>query len=138
MNSPREPGHDGATPVRIDKWLWAARFFKSRALAQDAVESGRVLLEGERVKVARPVRVGDRLHIRIGDVEQQIVVRQLSERRGPAPVARELYEETAESIARRQALVQQRRLAPEPALWIEHGRPTKRDRRVIERLKGQT
>lgn len=124
--------------IRLDKWLWAARFFKTRGLAQQAIEAGRVLVEGQRVKVARVLRVGERLTIRVADLEQQLVVLGLSDRRGPAPVARELYSETAESVARREEAARLRRIAPDPAWSIEQGRPTKRDRRQIERLKGQS
>lgn len=121
-------------PLRIDKWLWAARFFKSRSLAQTAIEKGRVLVGGERVKLSRALRVGDELTLRIGDDERTIVVRGLDERRGPAAVAQALYEETAESLARREARRESRRFFSEPAQAIAHGRPTKRDRRQIGRL----
>lgn len=121
-------------PVRIDKWLWAARFFISRALARETVESGRVTVGGERVKPARVVRVGDELAIRIGDDERVVRVLATSDRRGPAAVARTLYEETAESIARGIERRQSRRLFTEPAEAIEGGRPTKRDRRRLGRL----
>ncbi|HVL58828.1 MAG TPA: S4 domain-containing protein [Burkholderiaceae bacterium] len=120
--------------VRLDKWLWAARFFKTRSLAQDAIESGRVLVGGARVKLARPVRIGEAISIRVGDAEREIVVRGLSERRGPAPEAQTLYDETPESIERRERDAAQRRLAPEPAHAIA-GRPTKRDRRQLSRAK---
>lgn len=120
--------------TRLDKWLWAARFFKTRGIAQDAIATGHVLVGGERVKLARPVRIGDSIAIRIGDVERVVVVRGISERRGPAPVAQTLYAETDESIARREQAAAQRRLAPEPARSIV-GRPTKRDRRLLGRTK---
>ena len=121
--------------LRIDKWLWAARFFKTRGLAQAAIESGRVLVDGQRVKLSRPLRVGDRLQVRAGDLERTVIVEGLSDQRGPAQVAQQLYRETEESIAKREAHAQQRRLAAEPALSIEAGRPTKRDRRALERLR---
>ena len=92
-----------ADEVRIDKWLWAARFYKTRALAQSAIENGRVSIDGQRVKPARVVRIGDTIGLRAGDQERVVVVRGLSAVRGPAPVAQALYEETADSIARRDA-----------------------------------
>lgn len=122
-------------PVRIDKWLWAARFFRSRGLAQTAIENGRVLLAGQRVKLSRALRVGDELTLRIGDDERTVVVRGLDDRRGSAPVAQALYEETAESLARRQERREARRFLAEPAQAIVHGRPTKRDRRQLGRLR---
>jgi ribosome-associated heat shock protein Hsp15 len=122
-------------PVRIDKWLWAARFFKTRGLAQDAIEHGRVLVEGERVKVARALRVGESVTVRIDDIARVVVVRELSEQRGPAPVAQRLYEETADSVAAREAARERRRFVVEPARDIE-GRPTKRDRRALDRARG--
>lgn len=122
-------------PLRIDKWLWAARFFKSRSLAQTAIENGRVLVGGQRVKLSRALRPGDELTLRIGDDERTIVVRGLDDRRGPASVAQALYEETPASIARREARRESRRFFTEPAEAIAHGRPTKRDRRQIGRLR---
>lgn len=122
-------------PVRVDKWLWAARFFRSRSLAQTAVENGRVLVGGQRVKLSRLLRLGDELTIRIGDDERTIAVRGLDDRRGSASVAQALYEETAESLARREARKEARRFFVEPAQAIAHGRPTKRDRRQIGRLR---
>ena len=120
--------------VRLDKWLWAARFFKTRGLAQEEIEKGRVLLGGERIKPARSVRLGDLLKIRGGEIERTVVVRGLSDRRGPAPVAQALYEETAESIRLRVEAQARRALYREPSESIEQGRPTKRDRRLLERL----
>lgn len=120
--------------LRIDKWLWAARFFKTRALAQAEVVNGRVLVGGERVKPARTVRLGDELRIRSGDFERTVIVRGLSDRRGPAPQAQALYEETPESIRRRVEAQARRALYQEPSQAIEHGRPTKRDRRRLERM----
>lgn len=122
--------------VRIDKWLWVARFFRSRSLAQTAVENGRVLLAGQRVKLSRQVRLGDELLIRIGDDERTVIVRGIGERRGSATIAQQLYEETAESLARHEQRRQQRSVFVEPAEAIEHGRPTKRDRRQLGRLRG--
>lgn len=134
-HSQEQPSHAPVT-IRLDKWLWAARFFKTRGLAQQAIEAGRVLVDGERVKVARALRAGEGVTVRIGDQEQHVEVLGLSEQRGPATVARTLYCETPESLARREALALQRRLAPEPAWAIEQGRPTKRDRRKMERFHG--
>ena len=122
--------------MRIDKWLWAARFFKTRGLAQDAIDGARVLVEGERVKTARTVRVGETVTVRVGDVVRVVAVRGLSEQRGPAAVAQQLYEETAESLVTREAERERRRLFSEPAHAIE-GRPTKRDRRALDRAKGE-
>lgn len=114
--------------VRLDKWLWAARFFKTRALSAEAIDKGRVSLNGQVAKASREPRVGDTLEFRQGNEWRTVVVRGLSAVRGPAPVAQQLYEETAESLARRTAAAEQRRLAPEPALAQTQGRPTKRDR----------
>jgi ribosome-associated heat shock protein Hsp15 len=122
--------------VRIDKWLWAARFYKTRALAQAAVENGRVAVGGERVKRARGLRVGDLVRLRTGDVERTVRVVALSNVRGPAPVAQALYRETDESVANRERLAAARRLFVEPAHSIGHGRPTKRDRRELLRHRG--
>ncbi len=118
--------------VRIDKWLWAARFYKTRSLACDEVSKHRVQINGQDIKPAREVRVGDTLTVRQGPVTKTIVVKGLSSVRGPAPVAQQLYEETAESMALRAKQAELNRLAIEPAHSIEHGRPTKRDRRQIE------
>jgi ribosome-associated heat shock protein Hsp15 len=119
--------------MRIDKWLWAARFFKTRSLASGAIDLGRVRADGERIKPAREVRLGDKLEITIGEARIEVIVRGLSEMRGPAPVARRLYEETAESTERRQRRAEVRRYGAEPAASIQ-GRPTKRDRRKLESL----
>jgi ribosome-associated heat shock protein Hsp15 len=119
--------------VRLDKWLWAARFYKTRALAHEAIEAGRVRLEGERVKPSREVRVGDVLTLHSNDLEWVVSVRKLSERRGPASEARELYAETEASLAARLCSIEQRRLAVEPGKSI-HGRPSKKDMRLIHRF----
>lgn len=125
--------------VRIDKWLWAARFYKTRALAQGAIENGRVSIDGQRVKPARLVRIGDTIGLRAGEQDRSVLVLGLSSVRGPAPVARLLYEETADSVARRERLAAERRLHVEPAHSIAHGRPTKHERRELERFrKGKT
>ena len=118
--------------VRIDKWLWAARFYKTRSLACDEVTKHRVQINGQDVKPAREVRVGDTLTVRQGPVTKTIVVKGLSSVRGPAPVAQQLYEETPDSVALRAKQAEQNRLAFEPAHSMAHGRPTKRDRRQIE------
>jgi len=119
--------------LRLDKWLWAARFFKTRSLAQQAIESGRVGLNRERVKPSHAVKVEDSVSVRVGEFEWQVRVKGLSERRGPAPEARKLYEESAESRAERERRVELRRWSAEPAAAIK-GRPTKRDRRRLEDL----
>ena len=119
--------------VRLDKWLWAARFYKTRALAHEAIEGGRVRLEGERVKPSREVRVCDVLTLHLNDLEWVVAVRKLSERRGPASEARELYAETEASLATRLQAIEQRRLAVEPGTSIR-GRPSKKDMRLIHRF----
>ncbi|MDO4682070.1 MAG: RNA-binding S4 domain-containing protein [Lautropia sp.] len=121
-------------PVRIDKWLWAARFFKTRSLAQQAVENGRVLVDGERVKVARLLKGEELVRIRVGDVQREVRVMGLSGVRGPAPVAQTLYKETPESEAARLAAAERRRFEREPAAGM-HGRPSKRDRRELSRIR---
>jgi ribosome-associated heat shock protein Hsp15 len=126
-----EPSVD---PVRIDKWLWAARLAKTRPLAAEAVKGGHVELNGRRVPPAKGVRVGDRLDLTIGGVPRVVVVRGLADRRGPASVAATLYEETPESVAERERLAQRRRLerALEPHVPGGGARPTKRDRRRLD------
>ena len=119
--------------LRIDKWLWAARFYKTRSLATEEVGKHRVQVNGQDVKPAREIKPGDTLRLRQGPVERTVVVKGLSAVRGPAPVAQLLYEETAESLLARSQAAEQRRLAPEPAQSIEQGRPTKRDRRQMNR-----
>jgi len=119
--------------MRIDKWLWAARFFKTRSLAQQAVAGGRVKLNGDRVKAAHAVKSGDALLVRISEIEWDVVVRGLSESRGPAEQARKLYEESATGRAERQRLMDLRRWGTEPASRLK-GRPTKRDRRLLEKF----
>ncbi|HEY7634174.1 MAG TPA: S4 domain-containing protein [Gemmatimonadales bacterium] len=122
--------------VRLDKWLWAARFYKTRSLAAEAIAGGKVEVNGERVKRARPVQVGDQVHIRQGPYHHTIVVRELSARRGPAAGAAGLYQETDESRAAREALALQLK-ALHQAFGPEKGRPTKKERREIDRLKGR-
>jgi ribosome-associated heat shock protein Hsp15 len=120
--------------LRIDKWLWAARFFKTRSLASNAVDLGRVQLNGARIKPAHEVRVGDRLSIEVGASRIEVQVLALSALRGPAPVARLLYDESAASILRRETQRAARAAAPEPAQHNK-GRPTKREGRVLRRLR---
>jgi ribosome-associated heat shock protein Hsp15 len=117
--------------MRLDKWLWAARFFKTRSLAQQAIAAGRVKLNDARVKSAHELKIADAVSVRVGDYEWRIVVRQLSDKRGPAEQARKLYEETAESRAERERRMDLRRWGAEPASSLK-GRPTKRDRRLID------
>lgn len=124
---------DGDESLRIDKWLWAARFFKTRSLAAEAVTGGKVHVGGQRVKPARTVRVGDELRIRRGASEVTVHVRALSARRGPAKVAQSLYDETEASVAARQALAEQRRLA-DLATPSSPAKPSKRARRQIVRF----
>lgn len=118
---------------RIDKWLWAARFYKTRSLAVQAIERHHVLVGGVAVKPARELKPGEVVTLRQGVVIREVAVLGLSATRGPAPVAQLLYRETPESSAAREVMASQRRLAPEPAQAIAHGRPTKRDRRALER-----
>jgi ribosome-associated heat shock protein Hsp15 len=120
---------------RIDKWLWAARFYKTRSLAVEEIARGRVEVNGQEVKPARDVKPGDVVSLRQGHVQRTVVVKGLSEVRGPAPAAQQLYEETAESLKARERAAEQRRLAPEPAHTIEHGRPTKRGRRELDQAQ---
>ena len=120
--------------VRIDKWLWVARFFKTRSVAQQAVEGGKVRVNGERVKPAKDVRVGDELAIQIGNTEWIIRVEQLSDKRGPATVARTLYAEDEASRVRREEQSALRKFAADPAQDI-HDRPTKRERRQLDRWR---
>ncbi len=118
--------------LRIDKWLWAARVYKKRTLASEEIARGRVEVNGQEVKPAREVKVGDTVGLRQGPVTRTVVVKGLSGMRGPAPVAQQLYEETPDSIKAREEAAERRRLAPEPALTIEQGRPTKRGRRELD------
>ena len=120
-----------ADRIRLDKWLWAARFFKTRSLASQAIDLGRVRIDGERIKPAREARVGEMLDVQVGDQRMQDVIRAVSAQRGPASVARELYLDTADSIARRKLREEQR--AAEPAQSTK-GRPTKRDRRELGKI----
>jgi ribosome-associated heat shock protein Hsp15 len=120
--------------MRLDKWLWAARFFKTRSLAAEAADRERVRVNDLPAKPAKELRVGDSVALRQdGGLVRTVTVRALSAIRGPAPVAQALYEETAESMAARAQAAEARRLAPEPASTLTQGRPTKRDRRDIEK-----
>ena len=121
--------------MRVDKWLWAARFFKTRSLAQQAVAGGRVQLNGARTKPAHEVRIGDTVDVRVEEWRWEIQVKALSERRGPAEEARKLYDETDASRAERERRMDLRRWGAEPAATLK-GRPTKRDRRRIEEFEG--
>jgi len=123
--------------LRLDKWLWAARFYKTRSLAADEVGKGRVLVNEQPAKPAREVKLNDLITVRRGELPVHVHVRGLSHVRGPAPVAQQLYEETPDSVAARERHAEMRRLAPEPAHDIDVGRPTKRDRRLIDRLRGK-
>lgn len=122
--------------VRLDKWLWAARFFKTRALAAEAVEGGKVELNGENPKRAKQVRPGDRVRIRLGPYEHLLVVKAVAERRGPASVAATLYDEDPESKRQRELLAEQHRLAP-PAFGFGEGKPSKKQRREIRRFRNR-
>ena len=121
--------------IRIDKWLWAARFFKTRSLASEQVGLGRVLLAGQRLKPSRDVHLGDKLTIERGDETFEVYVEMLSSVRGPAKEAQKLYRETDESIKRREAQKELRKFANEPSAAITQGRPTKRDARVLKRFR---
>ncbi len=120
--------------LRLDKWLWAARFFKTRALATDAIDGSKVRWQGQQAKPAREVRVGDELDIVVGEMRWTVIVRGLNAQRRPAPEAKLLYEETPESLARRAQALELRKLAPTPGAELK-GRPTKRDGRRIRRFR---
>lgn len=119
------------TRVRLDKWLWAARFYKTRSLAADEIAKGRVQVNGQAAKASREVREGDTIELRQQHSARTVKVQGLSHVRGPAPVAQALYAETPESIALRAQQAEQRHFGTEPAQAIEQGRPTKRDRRKL-------
>ena len=122
--------------LRVDKWLWAARFFKTRSIAKTAIEGGKVHLDGQRVKVSREITVGETLVIKQGWDEKEVVVLGLSAQRGPAPVARELYEETAASIDKRKREAQARKAAGD-AVARPTQKPGKHQRKALERLRKQ-
>lgn len=124
-----------AARMRLDKWLWAARFFKTRGLAADAIDGGKVKVNGAAVKRAKEIQPGDRIDLTLGPDARTVVVAGLAEQRRPAPEAQALYQETAESAARRAAAAEARRLAPAPGADA-HGRPTKRARRQLQRFFG--
>lgn len=118
--------------LRVDKWLWAARFYKTRSLATEEIGKGRVEVNGAEAKPAREIKIGDTVSFRQGTVARAVIVKGLSRTRGPAPVAQQLYDETGDSLQARKLAAEQRRLSPEPAHSIEHGRPTKRGRRELD------
>ncbi|HEY4217281.1 MAG TPA: S4 domain-containing protein [Gemmatimonadaceae bacterium] len=125
---------DESDRVRLDKWLWAARFFKTRSLATEAVTGGKVEVNGERAKPAKAIKPGDEVRLRAGPYEHILIVRALAERRGSATVAQTLYEETEASVQAREKLAAQLKLAPAPFVFEEKGRPTKKDRRDLSRF----
>jgi ribosome-associated heat shock protein Hsp15 len=135
MQRPDDRDATGAGRVRVDKWLWAARFFKTRSLAADAVTGGKILVNGDRVKPAKLLQAGDEVRLRVGPYEHVVHVRGISERRGPATVAVTLYEETPESVTARAKLSEQLRMAPAAFVYEDRGRPTKRDRRELDRFR---
>ena len=124
----------GSDRVRVDKWLWAARFYRTRSLATEAVAGGKVEVNGERAKPAKTVKPGDEIRLRLGPYEHILIVRNLAERRGPASVAQALYAETEASREARQRLAAQLAAAPAMFVYEEKGRPTKKDRRDLSRL----
>jgi len=123
--------------VRLDKWLWAARFYKTRSLAAEEIGKGRVDVNGQSAKPSRELRLDDRVELRQGAVRRVVVVRGLSHVRGPAATAQALYAETPDSLAERERAAQARRMGVEPAQSIEQGRPTKRDRRQLAQTQAQ-
>ena len=127
---------DPPEKVRLDKWLWAARFFKTRSLAAEAIEAGKVEVNGERAKRAKQLQSGDSVRIRLGPYFHVVSVRSISERRGPASAAALLYEEDAEGKKAREALQLQMKVA-QGAFGYDSGKPTKKDRRAIEKLRGR-
>ncbi|AVH48485.1 MULTISPECIES: S4 domain-containing protein [Acinetobacter] len=129
---PKTSSHEAIESIRIDKWLWAARFFKTRSIAKAAIEGGKVHHNGERVKVSKEIRVGTELTIQQGFDKKTVLVKALSGVRGPAPIAQQLYEETEVSIARRELIATQRKLHN---LARPDHRPSKKDRRDISRFK---
>lgn len=123
--------------MRLDKWLWAARFYKTRSLSVADIVKGRVLVNGQTAKPAREIAPGDQITVRKSDPPMVVDIVALSAIRGPAPVARQLYRETSDSQAAREKAAEMRRLAPEPAHFIRSGRPTKRERRRIHDFHSQ-
>ena len=121
--------------LRIDKWLWASRFYKTRSLAADEIDRGRVSVNGAGVKPSKELRVGDTVEVHMGPVSRKVIVTSLTDKRGSAALAALMFSETQASVAKRLAAAEQRRLAPEPALSLAQGRPTKRDRRTLEKAQ---
>ena len=121
--------------LRIDKWLWASRFYKTRSLAADEIDKGRVSVNGAGVKPSKELKVGDTVEIHMGPVSREVIVTSLTDKRGSAALAALMFSETQASVAKRLAAAEQRRLAPEPALSLAQGRPTKRDRRTLEKAQ---
>ncbi|MBM4259974.1 MAG: hypothetical protein FJ145_00860 [Deltaproteobacteria bacterium] len=126
--------HENDEEIRLDKWLWAARFFKTRSLAAEAIGGGKVEINGDRAKPSRIVRAGDTLSVRRGSYEWTVIVKEVARLRGPAPQAQLLYDETEESVRKREAAAAQMKLE-RPAEFDSYGRPTKKDRRDIARFK---
>lgn len=120
--------------TRIDKWLWAARFFKTRSQATEAVSGGKIEINGESAKPSKSVKPGDRIRVRLGPIEYHLTVKAIGDRRGSAPAAQALYEESEESRTTREKIAAQRRFASAPA-YEEKGRPSKKDRREMDRWK---
>lgn len=123
--------------LRIDKWLWAARFYKTRSLAVEEIDKGRVQINTLEAKPSREVKVGDTVTLRQGPLTRTLVVRGITGQRGPAPVAQQLYEETEESLRLKNQAAEQRPFTNDPASTLEHGRPTKRDRRSLDKAQGK-
>ena len=123
--------------LRIDKWLWAARFYKTRSLAVEEIDKGRVQINAQEAKPSREVKLGDTVALRQGAITRTLVVRGISSQRGPAPVAQQLYEETEESLRLKAQAAEQRHFTSDPASSLEHGRPTKRDRRSLDKAQGK-
>ena len=121
--------------LRIDKWLWASRFYKTRSLAADEIDKGRVSVNGVPVKPSKELKVGDAVDLQMGPVSRRVIVTSLNDKRGSATLAALMFSETEASLAKRLAAAEQRRLAPEPALSLIQGRPTKRDRRTLEKAQ---
>ena len=136
MKPPQSQEHEHQGKVRLDKWLWAARFYKTRGLAADAVDAGKIEVNGERAKRSRMIQKADRIRIRIGPYEHVIEVLGVSDKRGSAPVARLLYEEDPESVKAREVMAAHVR-AMSVSSGYESGKPSKKDRRDLERLKGR-
>lgn len=135
MKKPSLPTPPSNASMRLDKWLWAARFYKTRALAVEEILKGRVQVNGQPCKPARDIRCGDTVALCQNQMPRTVTVQALSAQRGPATIAQTLYVETGESLALRQALAEQRRFAPEPAHSLQQGRPTKRDRRQLQHAR---